>query len=168
MLASLALPPTVPENEPVNLTGRIIDYDLGQSHQLLINWGDGSSSTTTNLPPCTGYFNISHVYLKAASNVAINLTVQDGAGGSVATNLSLTVLPQAASPTFLSLTPTNQGHILLQLQGSPGATYRIQVSANLMSWADLAPSTADSNGFFSVEDAASPMPMQRFYRAIWP
>ena len=166
-LTNVAFTPPVYQNLPSTLSGTIIDYDIGQSHQVVIDWGDGSSATTNNLPAGVVSFSLSHTYTSSMSNASVNVSVQDAFDVGAPASVNVTVQPQPTSAYLISICQTN-GHELLQLQGSPGATYRIQASAALSGWADLATSTAGTNGLFQIEDATSPPPPQRFYRAIWP
>jgi len=168
-LSKVAITSPTYQNGPATLSGSIIDYDLAQWHQVTVNWGDGSSITTTNLPPGANLFHIPHTYLKANANVSISLAMQDDAGGAASTNITVTVQPQPMTPQLLSITQSAvDGHIVLALQGSPGIAYRVQTSNDLIVWTELNSSTADANGFFQIEDTTLPLLVQRFYRALWP
>jgi len=153
---------------PMTLSGSIIDYDINQPHQVIIDWGDGSSATTTNLPPGAAALSVSHTFSQPASNLSIHLTVSDPFNIPVNTNLTVTVPAPPAQPQLSSVSFLPNGHALLQLHGSPGITYRVQTSMDMHAWSDLASSTADSNGDFQVEDPTSPLKPQLWYRAIWP
>ncbi len=166
-LANLTLTPSIYQQWPATLTGNILDYDIGQTHQVIINWGDGSSATTTNLPAGVTSFSLSHTYIKSSSNLPLTVLLWDDQAGIASTNLAVTVQPEPVSPRLISITPTN-GYMLLQLSGSPGVTYRVQTSPGSDLWSDYASVVADQDGLLQIEDTTSPVPSQRFYRGIWP
>lgn len=166
-LSRVSLPSPVYQNSPANLSGAFFDYDLGQSHQVVINWGDGSPATTTNLPPSSGSFDLSHLYTQSSPSLPVSIAVHDPANAWVSTNLTVAVVSQPARPRLVEITPSANG-FLVRLQGSPGATYRIEASSDLNGWTNLTNAMADLSGFFQIEDSSSPLPSQRFYRAIWP
>jgi hypothetical protein len=66
-----------------------------------------------------------------------------------------------------SIAYRSDGSVLLQLEGTPGATYRIQISQDLQTWTPLTTRTADPSGNFQLIDSP-PLPQRRFYRAVWP
>ena len=55
----------------------------------------------------------------------------------------------------------------ITLSGDPGAQYRVQVSADLASWADLG-FLGDRQGGAFLLDANAVQARWRFYRAVWP
>lgn len=75
---------------------------------------------------------------------------------------------QSSRADFRSINHLPDGRIVLQLQGSPNATYRIEGSGDLQNWTTIDSRTADSSGMFSFEDNTLPRPDLRFYRAVWP
>jgi hypothetical protein len=154
------------QNGVVTLNAGIFDPDAGQSHQLVINWGDGSAAATTNFVPWINTGVLTHQYstTPSSNHYRITLTLSDNAGGSSSTNLN--VLISGAQLKMLS--PWVAGHVLLQLQGAPSTSYRIQSSATLSSWSNFTNRTTDVNGVFQVEDTTSPSPPRRFYRAVTP
>jgi hypothetical protein len=55
------------------------------------------------------------------------------------------------------------GSVLLEAQGSPGESFDIQASADLQSWLDLGPVTADTNGLMQFDDTNAATYPARFY-----
>jgi hypothetical protein len=53
--------------------------------------------------------------------------------------------------------------ILLQAQGSPGESFDIEASADLLNWLDLGIATADTNGLMQFDDTNAPNYPARFY-----
>ncbi len=71
-------------------------------------------------------------------------------------------LPGASSPLL-----TMNGSLLLTLAGVPGATYAVQTSSNLVTWADWT-NVICTNGTAQLRDPAAPGHAHRFYRARTP
>jgi PKD domain-containing protein len=158
--------PPVAQNSNAVLTATISDPDVGGKFAVSINWGDGTPNTLLNLDVCDYSFQATHQYAQVAT-YPVTLTAQDihGGLGSAATSIQVTNV-SAASAKIVSIRYQN-GSILLQLEGTPNATYRIQWSDNLKDWNFLASRTADSAGRFQFQDNP-PLPSRRFYRAVWP
>jgi hypothetical protein len=57
----------------------------------------------------------------------------------------------------------SDGTVILQAQGSPGESFDIQASADLLNWLDLGPVTADTNGLMQFDDTNAPAFSSRFY-----
>jgi hypothetical protein len=57
----------------------------------------------------------------------------------------------------------SDGTVILQAQGSPGESFDIQASADLLNWLDLGPATADTNGLMQFADTNAPNYPARFY-----
>ena len=55
------------------------------------------------------------------------------------------------------------GTVLLEAQGSPGESFDIQASADLLNWLDLGSATADTNGLMQFDDTNAPNYTARFY-----
>jgi len=165
-LTNVAITSPIPLNSTATLSGNFTDPGTLDTFALTINWGDGSGSQTMTLPAGATSFNASHQYTSPGSNITVSVQLQDNDTASVSTNLTLTVGSQPAGPRLKLVTPWMDGHVLLQLQGAPGTTYRIETSAALTSWTDFMTRTADANGFFQIEDTNSPSPLRRFYRAV--
>ena len=95
----------------------------------------------------------------------------DGRGDyllSIAINCAIGKNGQQEAAKFLSVTRVGDQSILLLLEGSPGASYRLISSANLVDWTTLGIGTADETGRFQVTDTPEAPPVSVFYRAVWP
>jgi hypothetical protein len=57
----------------------------------------------------------------------------------------------------------SDGTVILQAQGSPGESFDIQASADLLNWLDLGPATADTNGLMQFADTNASNYSSRFY-----
>jgi hypothetical protein len=55
------------------------------------------------------------------------------------------------------------GTVILQAQGSPGESFDIQASADLLNWLDLGSVLADTNGLMQFDDTNAPTFPARFY-----
>lgn len=60
------------------------------------------------------------------------------------------------------------GQWRLDVEGLPGLACRLQASADLLHWLDLGTNPAGGNGWFWMNDPASPPPAIRFYRIVSP
>jgi hypothetical protein len=65
------------------------------------------------------------------------------------------------SPVILQV--LTNGTVLLQAQGSPGESFDIQASADLINWLDLGSVLADTNGLMQFDDTNAPNYPARFY-----
>jgi len=125
-LANMNVTSPINENDIVSLTGSILDPDAGQPHQLTINWGDGSS-TTTNMVPSVNSFTIIHRYLDdnpsatGSDSYPVGIMISDNSGGSSPpSGLTVTVnnvapsLPDVAitSPIAVNSSATLSGSII--------------------------------------------------------
>ena len=63
----------------------------------------------------------------------------------------------------VTLQRRSDGTVILQAQGSPGETFDIEASENLLNWLDLGIATADTNGLMQFEDTNAPNYPARFY-----
>jgi hypothetical protein len=85
---------TEAEGSPVLLSGSFIDPDSGQTHTVLINWGDGTAPTDLPLAADVKTFTgISHTYADDSSApYTITVTVTDDDGESDDAQTSVTVV----------------------------------------------------------------------------
>jgi hypothetical protein len=65
------------------------------------------------------------------------------------------------SPVTLQRKP--DGTVLLETQGSPGESFDIEASIDLLNWLDLGTVLADTNGFMQFDDTNAPSFPSRFY-----
>jgi hypothetical protein len=65
------------------------------------------------------------------------------------------------SPVTLQRKP--DGTVLLETQGSPGESFDIEASADLLNWLDLGSVLADTNGLMQFDDTNAPRYNARFY-----
>jgi hypothetical protein len=82
----------VNEGSPLTLAGAFADADLGQTHTVVIDWGDGTAPTMLELDAGVHAFNAEHAYADdAAAPRTIVATVTDpfNAGDSAATQVSV-------------------------------------------------------------------------------
>jgi hypothetical protein len=57
----------------------------------------------------------------------------------------------------------SDGTVLLEAQGSPGESFDIQASEDLLNWLDLGTFLADTNGLMQFNDTNAPLYSSRFY-----
>jgi hypothetical protein len=63
----------------------------------------------------------------------------------------------------VTLQRRSDGTVILQAQGSPGESFDIEASENLLNWLDLGIATADTNGLMQFDDTNAPNYPARFY-----
>ncbi len=63
----------------------------------------------------------------------------------------------------ITLQRRSDGTVLLQAQGSPGESFDIEASTNLLDWLDLGAIQADTNGLLQFDDTNAPAFPARFY-----
>jgi hypothetical protein len=96
---------TIQENDLLTLNGSFVDLDAAEAHAVLVEWGDCSANTTTNLSPGVTSFTFSHRYLDdAPSTVAISATVSDQSGS---TSNAVLIQIKNVTPVFGPLTITS-------------------------------------------------------------
>lgn len=161
------LAPSVPANTNATLTATIRDPDPGPKFTVTINWGDGSPNSVLPLDVCQYTFQATHQY-PGEGTYPVNLTATDIYGGSGAAATTIQVTKATAASANIKRISFRPDHsVQLDLQGTPGAAYRIEISDNLRTWSNLASRTADGSGQFQFIDSP-PLPQRRFYRAVWP
>jgi hypothetical protein len=96
------------EGSSLSLSGAFTDPDVGQTHTVLISWGDGSPNTTVNLVAGVLAFNgVNHAYLdnpagQPNGSFPITVTVTDSLGASVIGSASVQV--NNVAPTVGAIT----------------------------------------------------------------
>ena len=103
-----AAPPAINENDSTTVSGSFTDPGTSDTHTLVIDWGDGSATTSIDLAANVLTFTSSHKYLDnkmANATYTIGATVTDKDGGSGNGSASVTVNNVAPANVTLSATP---------------------------------------------------------------
>jgi hypothetical protein len=167
MLSNVAVTTPINAGGTATLTGDVGDASPLDILTVVVNWGDGSSVQSSPLPLGSTSFSLTHQYTSTSTtNYTINVSLQDDDTGSANGGTTINVRVGAQSATFKP-SQYNGTNVILRLQGTPGATYRILASENLKDWLPLGSATADAQGMFQFTDNAPP-PQRRFYKAVWP
>lgn len=164
-LTNIAVTSPVSAGFTATLTGVIWEPDIGDGAHLIVNWGDGATSTVDYSAPGRIYISLPHVYTTGNVTRTINLQVSDQHGATDAASTTVQVRPAPLAASFLDIDKLPGGNIRLQLQGTPNAFYAIEKADVLGSWSVLGTATAGPNGLISFDDTA-PHPNSRFYRAV--
>lgn len=158
-LSATLAPASLMPGQSANLNASFSDVGTHDTFTFSVNWGDGSPvQTQATISPLS----LSHVYTLANTNLTVNLAITDDDGGTVTTNFPISI--QMPANPQLSIARTN-GTLWLYLQGTPGATYRLQASTNLPAWFDFGTTTPTGNGHVGMSLTNSGM---RFFRAVYP
>lgn len=86
------------EGGTATLRGTFVDVGPADTHQVTVNWGDGQSPTTVDLPAGVTNFAIQHQYFSASSTpltIIANVVDDDNVGDSATTS----ILVNNVSPT---------------------------------------------------------------------
>ncbi|MGQ3360769.1 MAG: hypothetical protein ACT6XY_17285 [Phreatobacter sp.] len=112
VIEGLSVTPVVDENGVVELTGRVADANAGDTHQVTVTWGDGTSETVA-VDPATRTFTTAHRYADDAAGAGIasgrytvGVTATDGQGASGSTSLPDAVEVRNLAPTLADVTVT--------------------------------------------------------------
>jgi hypothetical protein len=101
----------------------------------------------------------------ATVNDLYSIIFTNGSFVAVGNNGTIMVTPRPAVPFLLSAVFLANGSLQLTLRGTPGSTYDIEVSPDLIHWSTLTSLTLTSAAGESVDSAASRVAGVRFYRA---
>jgi hypothetical protein len=118
---------TINESGSVSLSGSFGDVDPGQTHTVMINWGDGSGNTMFSLGGgVTSFGPASHAYAdNGVYYIECYVTDSEGAGAEAGKSVTVNNLP----PTATVSGPTG---------AVPGQTRTFSFSATDPSWVDTA------------------------------
>jgi hypothetical protein len=146
------------------LTGAIVDAGALDTFKLTLNWGDGAAPQVLNYPAGTTNFSESHLFNLGNTNFTIGILLADDDTGTDTGSVVVHVRQRPEPARFVAISHEANGHMLLQLEGTPEGTYRIEISSDLQTWSELGSGVARSDGRFEFEDTA-PATQTRFYRA---
>ncbi|HMQ02487.1 MAG TPA: DUF5050 domain-containing protein [Pyrinomonadaceae bacterium] len=97
-------PATITAGQTISLSGSISDPGTLDTHEVTINWGDGTPDTVLNLSAGVNSFNTVHQY-NATGTLNIAITATDDDTGSTTANATVNVLAQL--PPVLSNVAVN-------------------------------------------------------------
>ena len=163
-LSELALTAPVYADVPTTLKGTLWELDTGDSATLTITWGDGTTNVVSYDTPGRFDFSVPHTFNTANTNFTIKLAVSDSSTATDTGTVIADVRPLQRA-RFAAIRVQPNGNILLQLQGSPQADYRVEQYEGSGRWSLLDRRRADAAGLFTVEDKA-PTVISKFYRAV--
>ena len=150
---------------PVTLKGTVWELDTGDPTSLLVDWGDGTTSTAQFTGSGRNDFSLTHTFNAVSPGFNITLIAQDRSGGSDSASVNVRVRPPAQPARFTSIERLGNGFIRLELLGSPNENYRVEQKDSPKSWSTLGTRTADAAGRIVIEDPL-PTSVSRFYRAV--
>ncbi|HLN30001.1 MAG TPA: PKD domain-containing protein [Gemmataceae bacterium] len=108
--------PIINENSSTSLSGTFTDPGPLDTHTVVINWGDGNSSTVQLTAGVVSFSGVSHQYLESppgqpTGSYSIQVTVTDNYGGSTTATTSVQVdnVPPSNLKLTLSTTTINEG-----------------------------------------------------------
>jgi hypothetical protein len=103
-----------------------------------------------------------------AGEDSFTYTISDGRGTPVTGTVSVVVEEDLVPSPNLTVTELGEGSYLIQGNGVPGKSYRIQYTESMgtPTWITLGTATANTVGAFEYNDTTAVG--QRFYRSIYP
>ena len=113
-----------------------------------------ASATVTYVPP-----------VNFSGTDSFNYTIQDNSGATSTARVTVSV---NLAPRFSSVQVESGGSVRIRFFGTPNRTYRVQTSADLVSWSDAGTITTDSAGLAEGVDTQTGGIDVRFYRLAWP
>jgi hypothetical protein len=165
VLTNVSIPSVAAVGLPVTLKGTIWELDTGAAPTLMVRWGDGTTNTVDYAGSGRIDFSLPHTFTALANNLEIVLEVRDRSGGSAITTVNVRVRSFVQPARFTSIERLGNGHIRLELSGSPNEDYRIEQREPLGPWSVLGTRTADATGQIVIEDPL-PTASSRIYRAV--
>jgi PKD repeat protein len=90
------------EGTAASLSGSFTDADAADTHTVVVDWGDGTQSTTVALGAGVLSFSADHVYATAGT-YNVSVTVTDSANASTSGTTQATVSPANHAPANLAL-----------------------------------------------------------------
>ena len=125
-IVSIQAPPTVSENAPVTLTGSFADDGSEDTHTVLVDWGDGSTSEAT-VDALSRTFTATHTYVDdqptatSSDDYTVEVTVIDDDGGVSgdelrAASAQTSHIGGIAFPSFSSSLPAGTNGLMLEAE----------------------------------------------------
>ncbi len=137
--------PVINENGTATITGTVDDVGSLDTHSVVVQWGDGSSSTVA-VDPVTRTFTADHQYLDddptatASDNYAITVTATDDDGGVGSASTTVTVMNVA--PTVVGLNaPVIDENGIATITGSVEDVGTLDTHTIEIQWGDGSSST---------------------------
>lgn len=116
----LANPSTISIGGTTNLSGAITDVGTLDTQQIVINWGDGTPTTTLNLAAGVNSFNANHQYNSAGIfNIAVTATDDDN--GIATGGASVTVNQNQSSGGKIAFASNRDGNYEIYLMNPDGS-----------------------------------------------
>ena len=165
VLTNLVMSDPVTAGFPATLTGTIWQLDTGNPSQVTVLWGDGTTNLLDFAESGVIDFSVPHVFAAANTNQTVTVTVRDRVGNKATGTRSFPVRPHPGSARFVGITPLPSGRLHLELEGTPGAFYRIERGDALGHWTEIGSQGADASGRLTFDDP-TPGPAAQFYRAV--
>ena len=149
---------TTLENTPVVIDVLANDSDPDGNTLIITSVTQGTNGSTTINGGTNVTYSPNPNFTGADTFV---YTISDGHGGVATNTVSVTVWPFRV----VSITRLVDGTVSVQFEGIPSHPYWIQLSSNLVDWANVALRTADANGRFTFEQNAALQQPIAFFRA---
>jgi hypothetical protein len=151
----------------VNLTAMSPATAVPTGSLLFLNNGVSMASP---IPLSNGSASFSTATVPTGSNTIAVEYAGDGSFSGVTNTLVQVVNPAAGPPGPLSIQLNSNGTVTLAFQGTAGAQYEIQATADLSAdgWTTLATVAADATGTATFTDTSAATFSKRFYRARTP
>jgi hypothetical protein len=109
-----------------------------------------------------------------SGNVIVTAEYSDPTGNFNASTNSISQAIAVAPPVTPSIgkvsiaPPSFDGTMQATLSGTPGQTFILEASADLINWKPISTNVADANGFISIVESNAMVYPSRYYRGVMP
>jgi FG-GAP-like repeat len=182
--------PTPPANLSANVIGASVDFSwspgsdaqtptAGLTYNLRIGTSPGGSEIMSPQSSSAGYRRLPEMgngqsgltarvaNLKPGTNYYWSVQAVDTAFAGSAFAVEGNFIALADPPVGVSFVREGLDGVRATWRGTPGTSYQVLASSNLLNWDLMATPTAASDGLFDILDSTSTAPT-RFYRAVRP
>src|SRR5207244_1860295 len=139
-------PATISENGSATLNGSFTDPGMLDTHSVVINWGDGNSTTFNLEAGVLAFSGASHQYMNTppSGSYAISVTVTDSDGASTSAGASINVgnIPPSNIQLTLSQATVNENGSTT-LSGSFSDPGTLDTHTVVINWGDNSSSTVN-------------------------
>ena len=138
------------EGDTATLTGTYADVGVDDTHEILIDWGDGNTEMVT---VSGGTFSVDHVYVddNAADEYTVSVTLSDDDGGAVTETVTVGVTNADPTLTLDAVTAIVEGDTAT-LSGTYADVGAADTHEILIDWGDgITETVTVSGGTFSVD-----------------
>jgi len=148
---------SINEGGSVTLSGSFADPDAGQTHTVVINWGDGSDNTTINLGGgVTSFGSASHSYGDNGTyGISVSVTDSQAASGSAGKNVTVDNVAPTASVSGPTVAIPGQTRTFSFSATDPSSADSLAGFTFTVNWGDGSSQTVSDGSNLSLDHVYS-------------